>query len=154
MHCVFRPFPPRYLTKKYIHVMKFYSHYLSSCSFRVRIALGLKGIHHEYVAVDMLNGQHLTDEFLKLSPLGMVPALVDGDIIIADSFAILMYLEEKYPQHPLLPNDLQKRALNYQAANIVSSNRQPLQNPRIQVLFESQIEAPHTTRTHLQANCK
>ncbi|XP_074330472.1 glutathione S-transferase 2-like isoform X3 [Apium graveolens] len=135
MHCVFRPFPPRYLTKKYIHVMKFYSHYLSSCSFRVRIALGLKGIHHEYVAVDMLNGQHLTDEFLKLSPLGMVPALVDGDIIIADSFAILMYLEEKYPQHPLLPNDLQKRALNYQAANIVSSNRQPLQNPRIQCIL-------------------
>ncbi|KAK1389349.1 Glutathione transferase [Heracleum sosnowskyi] len=121
--------------------MKLYSHYMSSCSFRVRIALRLKGIDHEYVAVDMFNGDHLTDEFLKLSPLGMVPALVDGDIVIADSFAILMYLEEKYPQHPLLPNDLQKRALNYQAANIVSSNIQPLQNPRIQK-YVGEISSP------------
>ncbi|KAK1401564.1 Glutathione S-transferase zeta class [Heracleum sosnowskyi] len=53
-------------------------------------------------------------EILKLSPFGMVPELVDGDIVIADSFAILMYLEENHPQDPSLSNDLQNRALNYQ----------------------------------------
>lgn len=67
-------------------------------------------------------------ELLKLNPIGYVPVLVDGDITIADSLAILMYLDEKYPQHQLLPNDLEKRAVNYQAANIVSSSIQPLQN--------------------------
>ncbi|CAA2985621.1 glutathione S-transferase zeta class-like [Olea europaea subsp. europaea] len=67
-------------------------------------------------------------EFLKFNPLGYVPVLVDGDFVVADSFAILLYLEENYPQHPLLPKDLQKRALNYQAANLVSANIQPLQN--------------------------
>ncbi|KAF5946830.1 hypothetical protein HYC85_017058 [Camellia sinensis] len=61
-------------------------------------------------------------------PIGYVPVLVDEDIVLSDSFAILMYLEEKYPQHPLLPRDLQRRGINYQAANIVSSSIQPLQN--------------------------
>nr|GMD47161.1 glutathione S-transferase zeta class-like [Ipomoea batatas] len=60
--------------------------------------------------------------------MGLVPALVDGDFVISDSFAILMYLEDKYPQHPLLPIDLQRKAINFQAANIVSANIQPLQN--------------------------
>ncbi|KAJ8572718.1 hypothetical protein K7X08_009229 [Anisodus acutangulus] len=54
-------------------------------------------------------------EYLKLNPLGYVPTLVDGDAVIADSFAIIMYLEEKYPQRALLPQDLQRRAINFQA---------------------------------------
>ncbi|KAK9076945.1 hypothetical protein SSX86_005280 [Deinandra increscens subsp. villosa] len=106
--------------------LQLYSYYMSSCSFRVRIALNLKGFDYEYKAVNLLKGEQKTPEFLKLSPLGYVPALVDGDIVIADSFAIIMYLEEKYPQHPLLPRDLEKRAINYQAANIVSASIQPL----------------------------
>ncbi|KAK6805190.1 hypothetical protein RDI58_002975 [Solanum bulbocastanum] len=89
--------------------LQLYSYWRSSCAFRVQIALNLK-------------------EYLKLNPLGYVPTLVDGDAVIADSFAILMYLEEMYPQRALLPQDCQKRAINYQAANIVSANIQPLQN--------------------------
>uniref|UniRef100_A0A0A0LQD4 Glutathione transferase n=1 Tax=Cucumis sativus TaxID=3659 RepID=A0A0A0LQD4_CUCSA len=89
--------------------LKLYSYWRSSCSHRVRIALNLK-------------------QYEKLNPIGYVPTLVDGDVVIADSFAIIMYLEEKYPQNPLLPCDLGKRAINYQAANIVSSSIQPLQN--------------------------
>ncbi|CAL5411684.1 unnamed protein product [Camellia sinensis] len=49
-----------------------------------------------------------------MEPIGYVPVLVDEDIVLSDSFAILMYLEEKYPQHPLLPRDLQRRGINYQ----------------------------------------
>nr|GMD07739.1 glutathione S-transferase zeta class-like [Ipomoea batatas] len=66
--------------------------------------------------------------------MGYVPALVDGDIVISDSFAILMYLEEKYPQNPLLPKDPKLKAINFQAANIVSANIQPLQNLAILIL--------------------
>ncbi|KAK2993633.1 hypothetical protein RJ640_019273 [Escallonia rubra] len=73
-----------------------------------------------------------SSEFRKLNPVGHVPVLVDGDVVISDSFAIIMYLEEKYPQHPLLPNDLQQRVINYQAASIVSSSIQPFQNMQIQ----------------------
>ncbi|XP_028076950.1 glutathione S-transferase zeta class-like [Camellia sinensis] len=63
-----------------------------------------------------------------MEPIGYVPVLVDEDIVLSDTFAILMYLEEKYPQHPLLPRDLQRRGINYQAANIVSSSIHALQN--------------------------
>ncbi|CAL5389946.1 unnamed protein product [Camellia sinensis] len=63
-----------------------------------------------------------------MEPIGYVPVLVDEDIVLSDSFAILMYLEEKYPQHPLLPCDLQRRGIYYQAVNIVSSSMQALQN--------------------------
>lgn len=107
---------------------KLYSFYRSTCSCRVRIALNLKGIDYEYKAVNCFKGEQFNPELLKLNPIGYVPVLVDGDITIADSLAILMYLDEKYPQHQLLPNDLEKRAVNYQAANIVSSSIQPLQN--------------------------
>ncbi|XP_070682292.1 glutathione S-transferase zeta class-like isoform X7 [Malus domestica] len=85
---------------------------MSSCSFRVRIALNLKGLKYEYKA--LAKGEQFSPEFRKLNPMGYVPVLVDGDTVVADSFAIILYLEEKYPQHPLLPPDLQKKAINYQ----------------------------------------
>ncbi|KAM2341286.1 hypothetical protein ACFX1X_020637 [Malus domestica] len=94
--------------------IKLYSYWRSSCSYRVRIALNLKGLKYEYKAVNLLKGEQFSPEFRKLNPVGYVPVLVDGDTLVADSFAILMHLEEKYPQHPLLPPDLQKRAINYQ----------------------------------------
>ncbi|KAI8531932.1 hypothetical protein RHMOL_Rhmol11G0174600 [Rhododendron molle] len=108
--------------------LKLYSYFRSSCSHRVRIALKLKGLEYEYKAVNLLKGEHFSPEFTKLNPIGYVPVLVDEDFVVSDSFAILLYLEEKYPQHPLLPRDLQRRAINYQAASIVSSSIQPLQN--------------------------
>ncbi|EOY19388.1 PREDICTED: glutathione S-transferase zeta class isoform X2 [Theobroma cacao] len=108
--------------------LKLYSYWRSSCSCRIRIALNLKGLEYQYIPVNLLKGEQFSPEFQKLNPIGYVPVLVDGDIVISDSFAIFMYLEEKYPQHPLLPSDLQKKALNFQAANIVCSSIQPLQN--------------------------
>ncbi|XLR11253.1 hypothetical protein S83_039191 [Arachis hypogaea] len=53
-------------------------------------------------------------EFLKLNPLALIPILVDGDFVLAESLAIIMYLDDKYPQYPLLPHDVPKRALNFQ----------------------------------------
>ncbi|XP_071937155.1 glutathione S-transferase zeta class-like isoform X2 [Coffea arabica] len=94
--------------------LKLYSDWLSSCACRVRIGLNLKGLEYEYVPVNLLKGEQQTPEFLKLNPVGFVPVLVDGDVVLADSFAILMYLEEKFPQHSLLPKDLHGRGINYQ----------------------------------------
>ncbi|KAI3810634.1 hypothetical protein L1987_20255 [Smallanthus sonchifolius] len=106
--------------------LQLYSFFMSGSSFRVRIALNLKGIDYEYKAINLFKNEQHRPEYLKINPIGYVPALVDGDIVLADSFAIILYLEEKYPQHPLLPRDLAKKAINYQAANIVSSSIQPL----------------------------
>ncbi|XP_040385310.1 glutathione S-transferase-like [Oryza brachyantha] len=107
-----------------------YSAWISSCSYRVRIALNLKGIDYEYRAVTRSDA-----DYEKINPIKYVPALVDGDFTVSDSLAIILlfllsveqYLEDKYPQHPLLPQDLKKKALNMQIANIVCSSIQPLQ---------------------------
>ncbi|KAH9684303.1 glutathione S-transferase Z1 [Citrus sinensis] len=77
-------------------------------------------LEYEYKAVNLVKGEQFSPEFLKINPIGYVPALVDGDFVVSDSFAILMYLEEKYPQPPLLPSDLKRKAINYQTLVIAS----------------------------------
>ncbi|PWA88705.1 glutathione S-transferase [Artemisia annua] len=104
--------------------MKLFSHPISSCSRRVRLALHLKGLKYELINVTSGGDP----ELLKVNPMGYVPALVDGTTVVSDSYAILLYLEEKFPQHALLPQDLIKKSINYQVASIVSSSIQPLQN--------------------------
>ncbi|XP_047048979.1 glutathione S-transferase-like isoform X2 [Lolium rigidum] len=99
-----------------------YSEWLSSCSYWVRIALNIKGVEYEYRAVAWND-----PDYEKINPIKYVPALQDGDILVSDSLAIILYLEDKYPQHPLLPQCLKRKALNLQIANIVCSSIQPLQ---------------------------
>ncbi|XP_057805685.1 glutathione S-transferase 2-like isoform X2 [Salvia miltiorrhiza] len=103
-----------------------YSYWQSSCAWRIRFALNLKGLSYEYRAVNLDKGEQFTPEFEKLNPLHYVPVLVDGDVVVSDSYAIILHLEENYPQNPLLPSDPQLRAINLQAASIVSSSIQPL----------------------------
>ncbi|MFQ6669711.1 hypothetical protein Gotur_034850, partial [Gossypium turneri] len=67
-----------------------YSYWQSSCSWRVRFALNLKGISYEYKAVNLSKGEQFTPEFEKLNPLHFVPVLVDGDVVVSDSYAILL----------------------------------------------------------------
>ncbi|XP_042510238.1 glutathione S-transferase zeta class-like isoform X6 [Macadamia integrifolia] len=67
-----------------------YSYWQSPCSWRVWFALNLKGLTYEYKAVDLLNGEHFSLEFERLNPLHYVPVLVDGDVVVGDSFAILL----------------------------------------------------------------
>nr|CAD1831511.1 unnamed protein product [Ananas comosus var. bracteatus] len=90
-----------------------------------------EGLDYEYKAVNLLKGEQSNPEFEKINPIKYVPALVDGDVVVADSFAIILiwqYLEDKYPQNPLLPQDLKKKALNLQITSVVSSGIQPFQN--------------------------
>ncbi|KAH7670815.1 Glutathione transferase protein [Dioscorea alata] len=112
--------------------LKLYNYWRSSCSQRVRIVLNLKSLDYEYKAVNLMKGEHFHPEYEKLNPIHFVPTLVDGDIVVGDSLAIILYLEDKYPQHPLLPKDLKKKALNLQVASIVSSSIQPFHGvPRL-----------------------
>ncbi|KAG8663939.1 glutathione S-transferase zeta class isoform X3 [Manihot esculenta] len=86
----------------------------------------MEGLSYEYKAVNLAKGEQFSPEFEQLNPLHYVPVLVDGDVVVSDSYAILLYLEEKYPQKALLPDDPQRRYLNLQAASIISSSIQPL----------------------------
>ncbi|CAH9123860.1 unnamed protein product [Cuscuta epithymum] len=104
-----------------------YSYWQSSCSWRVRFALDLKGLSYEYRAVNLSKREQFDPKFEKLNPLRYVPVLLDsGHTVISDSYAILLYLEEKYPKCQLLPLSPQLRAINLQVASIVSSSIQPL----------------------------
>ncbi|KAL1221113.1 Glutathione S-transferase Z1 [Cardamine amara subsp. amara] len=125
--------------------LKLYSYWRSSCAHRVRIALALKGLEYEYIPVNLLKGDQFNPDYLTINPMGTVPALVDGDIVISDSFAIIMYLDEKYPEPPLLPRDLHKRAINYQAMSIVLSGIQPHQNLAVIRYIEEKINSEEKT---------
>ncbi|MCX7050964.1 MAG: glutathione S-transferase N-terminal domain-containing protein, partial [Proteobacteria bacterium] len=92
--------------------MKLYSYWRSSAAYRVRIALGLKSLPYEYVAVDLLRdgGDQRRAEYLRLNPGGRVPTLVVEGGAIVQSMAILEWLEERFPAIPLLPADAFQRA--------------------------------------------
>ncbi|KAL2634586.1 hypothetical protein R1flu_006065 [Riccia fluitans] len=108
-----------------------HSFHSSSCSWRVRLALVLKGIPFELKTWNLSAGEHLSEEFKQISPLQMVPALeIDGDVLF-DSVVILEYLEERFPEKPLLPSDLKKRAAVRGVVNIIASSIQPVQNLRV-----------------------
>ncbi|MGB8245281.1 MAG: glutathione S-transferase N-terminal domain-containing protein, partial [Pseudolabrys sp.] len=87
--------------------MKLYTYWRSQASFRVRIALRLKGLVAETTSLDLLKGDQFDPTYRTLNPEMVVPTLLDGDgPPLVQSLAILEYLEEKYPQSPILPVDL------------------------------------------------
>ncbi|XP_031213134.1 maleylacetoacetate isomerase isoform X4 [Mastomys coucha] len=107
-----------------------YSYFRSSCSWRVRIALALKGIDYETVPINLIKdgGQQFSEEFQILNPMKQVPALKIDGITIGQSLAIMEYLEETRPIPRLLPQDPQKRAIVRMISDLIASGIQPLQN--------------------------
>ncbi len=110
-----------------------HNYWRSSASHRVRIGLGLKGLAYDYVAVDILHRDQHADAYRARNPLAQVPALEltedDGTRrTITQSLPILEYLEERWPEVPLLPRDPYLRARARMLAEIVNSGIQPLQN--------------------------
>ncbi|MBP8231017.1 MAG: glutathione S-transferase [Rhizorhabdus sp.] len=90
--------------------MKIYHHPLSGHAHRAVLFASLLGVAHELVEVDLAAGAHKQPEFLKLNPFGQVPVLVDGDVVITDSNAILVYLARKSGRTDWLPDDAQSEA--------------------------------------------
>ncbi|NJK56059.1 MAG: glutathione S-transferase family protein [Pleurocapsa sp. SU_5_0] len=86
-------------------MIKLYGHELSGNSYKVKLMLSLLEIDYEWIEVDLLKGEHQTAEFLELNPFGQVPVLVDNDITLADSQAILVYLARRYGGDQWLPSE-------------------------------------------------
>lgn len=110
-----------------------YGFWRSMAAYRVRVALALKGIAVREVAIDLDAGEQFGPDFLALNPEGAVPALVaPGHPPLTQSMAILEYLEETYPQPPLLPADAHGRARVRSLAALIASDTHPLLTPRVQ----------------------
>ena len=89
--------------------MKLYE-FAPTRSIRVRWTLQELGVEFESVPVNLMVGEHRRPEFLKINPAGKIPVLVDGDLVLTESVAIVTYLAEKYPHKGLIPTDLKQRA--------------------------------------------
>ncbi len=110
-----------------------HNYWRSSASHRVRIGLHLKQLRYEYLVVNIIKGEQHAAAYRAKNPIGQVPTLEitedDGTVrAIAQSLPILEYVEERWPEHPILPRDLYLRAKARGIAEIVNSGIQPLQN--------------------------
>ena len=113
--------------------MKLYSYWRSSAAYRVRIALNLKGLDYEVIPVHLLKdgGEQLQSEYRSINPQGLIPALIDGDVSLGQSLAIMDYLETRYPEPALYPEAPGERAFVQQCALVVACDIHPLNNLRV-----------------------
>lgn len=114
-------------------MLKLYNYFRSSASFRVRIALNLKGLPYEYLAVHLTRagGEQFDDAYRVLNPDAVVPTLVDAGTAITQSLAICEYLEDTHPEPPLLPRAPLDRAAVRALALTIACEIHPLDNLRV-----------------------
>ncbi|HVE51929.1 MAG TPA: maleylacetoacetate isomerase [Ramlibacter sp.] len=112
--------------------MKLHNYFRSSASFRVRIALELKGLAYDYRAVHLVKGEHKQPDFAAVTASGLVPALeTDDGQVLAQSMAIIEYLDETHRDPPLLPADALGRARVRALAQLIACEIHPLNNLRV-----------------------
>lgn len=111
--------------------MKLYGYFRSSAAFRVRIALNLKSISHEDAFIHLRRGEQSRPDFLGVNPQGLVPALEVDGLTLVQSLPIIEYLDERYPEPPLLPQDAAGRARVRGLAAVVACDIHPLNNLRV-----------------------
>lgn len=111
--------------------MTLYGYFRSSTSYRTRIAMNLKGLDYDYIAVNLAQDEQLKNEFLALNPQGLVPVLQADDLLLFQSPAILEWLEEVYPKNPLLPKDAAGRMQVRALSAMIGCDIHPLNNRRV-----------------------
>jgi len=111
--------------------MKLHTYFRSSASFRVRIALNLKGLSYDSAAVHIAKGVHRESAYGALNPQALVPALEDAGVLLTQSLAIMEYLEETRPQPPLLPKDPSGRARVRSLSMLIACEIHPVNNLRV-----------------------
>jgi maleylacetoacetate isomerase len=127
--------------------MKLYNYFRSSASFRVRIALQLKGLPYDYVPVHLVKGEHRKADYAALSPTALVPTLVtDAGEHLAQSMAIIEYLDETHPEPALMPRDALGRARVRALAQTIACEIHPLNNLRVLKYLVNQLKVEEETK--------
>jgi len=127
--------------------MKLYGFWRSLATYRVRVALALKGIETEVVSVDILQGAQHAQAYKAVNPQAVVPSLrIDDGPALFQSMAILEYLEEAHPSPPLLPRDARGRARVRGLALTVACDAHPLIVPRIRSYLEREMHLDEAAR--------
>jgi maleylpyruvate isomerase len=111
--------------------MKLHGYFRSSASYRVRIALNLKGLGAEHLAHHLRKGEQCAPAFLAINPQGLVPALEADDAVLTQSLAIIEWLDETHPNPPLLPSDPLRRAKVRAFAMALACDTHPVQNLKV-----------------------
>lgn len=112
-------------------MLELYTYYRSSASYRVRIALNLKGLDYKATSVHLRKGEQTGDAYTKINHSGLVPALVDDGAALSQSLAIIEYLDETHPQTALLPKDPADRAWVRALSQVIACEIHPLNNLRV-----------------------
>src|SRR5207253_10288702 len=120
--------------------MKLYTYYRSQASFRVRIALNLKDLAREDSFLHLEKGDQFAAAYRAVNPQMVVPTLIDGNTKLFQSLAILEYLEEKHPEPPLLPKEIEARAWVRGFALINVADAHPLIVPRVRHYFDEVLK--------------
>ncbi|WP_294280719.1 maleylacetoacetate isomerase [uncultured Sphingomonas sp.] len=118
-----------------------HGYWRSSAAYRVRLALGLKGLSYDSIAHDLRTGAQRAEAYRALQPQGLVPALETSDGILIQSPAILEWIEERYPDPPLLPEDSAGRATVRAMAAIVACDIHPINNLRVLTHLREELHA-------------
>jgi maleylpyruvate isomerase len=111
--------------------MELFNYFRSSASYRVRIALALKGLDYDYRPVHLARNEQIQESYAAVSASRLVPLLRDGDAMVTQSMAIIEYLEETHPEPPLLPGDPLGRARVRALAQDIACEIHPLNNLRV-----------------------
>jgi len=118
-----------------------HGYWRSSATYRVRIALNLKGLPFKIVPVDLRVGEQHGADYRALNPLGLAPVLEADDVVMTQSLAILEWLEERYPDPALLPERLADRAVVRAMSSLVACDVQPINNVRVLAQLRAQFGA-------------
>ena len=119
--------------------MKLYTYFRSSAAYRVRIALNLKNIVHQLVPVNLLKSEQQSTDYLQKNPQGLLPSLETENGILGQSLAILEYLEEQYPETPLLPGNAWQKAHIRNLSYAIACDIHPIDNLRVLKYLSSEL---------------
>lgn len=128
--------------------LRLHSYWRSSAAYRVRIGLNLKGLAYELLPVHLVRdgGQQHHPDYVRLNPQHMVPTLLHGGRVLRQSLAILEYLDESWPERPLLPATARDRARVRSLSQLVAADVHPLGNLRVLRYFEDEWRVPPVER--------